>query len=148
MPEVPDQRAHELSHLLAQDRGRQRLDDRDRRVLPGYAYSRRVIYLDRQSFVILYTELYDQAGELWKAWVNQFKIGRRPFPEATRSVYDYEQQFLPALVMFDMQLDHATRCKLPSPAFPGEEGWYFNFGDGEGTTEQKFNLSGLIAQGR
>jgi len=116
--------------------------------LPGYAYSRRVIYLDRQSFVILYTELYDQAGELWKAWVNQFKIGRRPFPAATRSVYDYEQQFLPALVMFDMQLDHATRCKLPSPAFPGEEGWYFNFGDGEGTTEQKFNLSGIIAQGR
>lgn len=116
--------------------------------LPGYAYSRRIIYLDRESFVILYTELYDQAGELWKAWVNQFKIGRRPFPEATRSVYDYEQQFLPALVMFDMQLDHATRCKLPSPAFPGEEGWYFNMGDAEGTTEDKFNLSGIIAQGR
>jgi hypothetical protein len=116
--------------------------------LPGYAYSRRIIYLDRQSFVILYTELYDQAGELWKAWVNQFKIGRRPFPEATRSVYDYEQQFLPALVMFDMQLDHATRCKLPSPAFPGEEGWYFNMGDAAGTTEDKFNLSGIIAQGR
>ena len=116
--------------------------------LPGYAYSRRVIYLDRESFVIAYTELYDQAGELWKAWVNQFKIGTRPFPGAVRSVYDYEQQYIPGLSMFDMQLGHATRCRLPSPAFPGEEGWYFNFGDAEGTTEDKFNLSGIIAQGR
>lgn len=116
--------------------------------LPGYAYSRRVIYLDRESFVIPYTELYDNGGELWKAWVNQFKIGRRPFPGATRVVYDYEQQFLPAVTMFDMQLDHATRCRLPSPAYPGEEGWYFNFGDAEDTTEEAFALSSIIAAGR
>jgi len=116
--------------------------------LPGYAYSRRVIYLDRESYVIAYTELYDQQGELWKAWVNQWKIGDRPFPGAKRSVYDYEQQFLPAITMFDMQLDHATRCRLPSPRFPGEEGWYINFGDAEGTTEDAFNLSAVIAQGR
>ena len=116
--------------------------------LPGYAYSRRIIYLDRESYVIAYTELYDQQGELWKAWLNQWKIGDRPFPGATRSVYDYEQQFLPAITMFDMQLDHATRCRLPSPRFPGEEGWYVNFGDAEGTTEDAFNLSAVIAQGR
>jgi len=116
--------------------------------LPGYAYSKRVIYLDRESYVIAYTELYDQRGELWKAWVNQWKIGNRPYPEARRVVYDYEQQFLPAISMFDMQLDHATRCRLPSPRFPGEEGWYFNFGDAEGTTEETFNLSAVISQGR
>jgi hypothetical protein len=107
-----------------------------------------VIYLDRESYVIAYTELYDQQGELWKAWVNQWKIGDRPFPGATRSVYDYEQQFLPAITMFDMQLDHATRCRLPSPRFAGEEGWYINFGDAEGTTEEAFNLSAVISQGR
>ena len=116
--------------------------------LPGYAYSRRVIYLDRESYVIAYTELYDQRGELWKSWVNQWKIGNKPYPEAQRSVYDYEQQYLPALSMFDMQLDHATRCRLPSPRFAGEEGWYFNFGDAEGTTEEVFNLSSVISQGR
>lgn len=116
--------------------------------LPGYAYSRRVIYLDRESFVIPYTELYDNNGELWKAWVNQFKIGQRPFPEAKRVVYDYEQQFLPAVTMFDMQLDHATRCRLPSPAYVGEEGWYFNFGDAEDTTEEAFALSSIISAGR
>ena len=116
--------------------------------LPGYAYSRRIVYLDRQSFVIPYTEMYDQEGNLWKAWVNQWKIGRRPFPEATRAVYDYEQQFIPGLVIFDMQLEHATRCSLPSPAFPGEEGWYFNFGDAEGTDENVFLLSSIISEGR
>jgi len=115
--------------------------------LPGYAYSRRVIYLDRESFVILYTELYDQQGELWKAWVNQWKIGRKPFPEAKTVSYDYEQQFLPGLTMFDMQLEHATRCRLPSPQFAGEEGWYINFGDAAGTTEEAFTLSNIIAQG-
>ena len=63
-------------------------------------------------------------------------------------MYDYEQQFLPAITMFDMQLDHATRCRLPSPRFAGEEGWYINLGDAEGTTEEAFNLSAVISQGR
>jgi len=116
--------------------------------LPGYAYSKRVIYLDRESYVIAYTELYDQKGELWKSWVNQWKIGEKPHPGAVRAVYDYEQQFLPGVTMFDMQLDHATRCRLPSPRFPNEEGWFFNFGDAEGTTEDVFNLSAVISQGR
>ncbi len=116
--------------------------------LPGYAYSRRIVYLDRESFVIAYTEMYDQSGVLWKSWVNKWAIGRRPFPGAVRAVYDHEQQFLPGITMFDMQLEHATRCRLPSPEFPGEEGWYFNFGDAEGTTEEAFSLSRIISQGR
>jgi hypothetical protein len=116
--------------------------------LESYAYSRRVIYIDRESFVIPYTEMYDREGELWKAWINQWKLGRKPFPEAKISVYDYEQQFIPALVIVDMQLDHATRCTLPSPEFPGEEGWYFNLGDREGTSESAFMLSEIISSGR
>ena len=116
--------------------------------LPGYAYSRRVIYLDRQSFVIPYTELYDQDGQLWKAWLNQWKIGKKPFPEAKVAVYDYDQQFIPSITMFDMQLDHATRCQIPSAAYPGEEGWYVNFGPEGGTVEEVFTLQAIIAQGR
>lgn len=116
--------------------------------LPGYAYGKRILYLDRQSFVVAYTEMYDQAGALWKAWLNQWKIGRKPFEKARRAVYDYEQQFIPALSIFDMQLEHATRCLLPSPSAPGEEGWYFNFGDAEGTVEEVFLISNIIASGR
>lgn len=116
--------------------------------LPGYAYSKRVIYLDKESFVIPYTELYDQSGRLWKVWVNQWNIGTRPFAGARRAVYDFEQQFLPAITMVDMQLEHATRCTLPSRRFPGEEGWYFNFGDEEGSTEDAFLIKTMIAAGR
>ena len=116
--------------------------------LPGYAYSRRVIYMDRHSYVIPYTELYDQQGQLWKAWVNQWKIGHKPFEGAKRAVYPYEQQFIPAITMFDMQLEHATHCQIPSPRYKGEEGWYVNFGDAEGTTEEVFNLTSIIAGGR
>jgi hypothetical protein len=116
--------------------------------LPGYAYSRRVIYMDRHSYVIPYTELYDQQGQLWKTWVNQWNIARKPFPAAKRAVYDWEQQFIPAVSMFDVQLNHATHCQIPSPRYPGEEGWYVNFGDAEGTTEEAFNLTSIIAGGR
>ncbi len=116
--------------------------------IPDYAYSKRVIYLDRHSFVIPYTEMYDQKGALWKAWVNQWKIGQKVYPGAVKAVYDYEQQFIPALSIFDMQLEHATRCLLPSPSVPGEEGWYFNFGSAEGTVEEAFSVSAIIASGR
>jgi hypothetical protein len=116
--------------------------------IPDYAYSKRVLYLDRHSFVIPYTEMYDQKGQLWKAWVNQFNIGRKVFPGAVKASYDYEQQFIPALSIFDMQLSHATRCLLPSPSVAGEEGWYFNFGADEGTVEEAFSVSSIIASGR
>lgn len=116
--------------------------------LPEYAYSRRVIYLDRHSFVIPYTEMYDRKGALWKAWVNQWKLGRKPFPGAVKAVYDYDQQFIPALSIFDMQLQHATRCLLPSPSIAGEEGWYFNFGPAEGTVEEAFSVAAIISSGR
>jgi hypothetical protein len=76
--------------------------------------------MDRHSFVIPYTELYDQQGQLWKAWINQWNIGHKPFPGAKRAVYPWEQQFIPAISMFDMQLDHATHCQIPSPRYPGE----------------------------
>lgn len=116
--------------------------------MPNYAYSRRVLYMDRHSFVIPYTEMDDQKGQLWKAWVNQFAIGKRPFPGAVRAVYEHEQQFIPALSIFDMQLLHATRCLLPSPSVPGEEGWYFNFGEAEGTVEEAFSVSSILSSGR
>jgi len=116
--------------------------------IPDYAYSKRVLYIDRHSFVIPYTEMYDQKGALWKAWVNQFNIGRKVFPGAVTAVYDYEQQFIPALSIFDMQLEHATRCLLPSPSVAGEEGWYFNFGKAEGTVEEVFTVASIISSGR
>ena len=50
--------------------------------------------------------------------------------------------------MVDIQLEHATFCSLPSSRFPGEQGWYVNLGDQEGTTEEYFSLSNIISAGR
>jgi len=115
--------------------------------LPQYAYSKRVLYIDENIFAIPYSDMYDKAGELWKIWINDVNFAKKPFPAATVASYDYEVPFAPAITMIDMQLMHATRGSLPSHRFPGEEGWYYNFGDEKGTNEEQFTIAELIKSG-
>jgi hypothetical protein len=115
--------------------------------LPQYAYSKRVIYLDKEVTRIPYTDMYDQAGELWKIWVNNYKVAHKPIPTAKYG-FDYDVTYNPSITMVDMQLVHATHCSLPSSRFESEQGWYVNLGDKEGTTEDYFALSAIIAAGR
>jgi hypothetical protein len=115
--------------------------------LPQYAYSKRVMYLDKESLFIAYSDIYDQAGELWKMWLNEFTIRKKPIEEAAYEA-PFERRFFPSITMIDVQLEHATYCSLPSTRFPGEQGWYVNVGDVEGTTEDFFELSAIISAGR
>lgn len=114
---------------------------------PQYAYSKRVIYLDQDSYRIPYTDIYDQAGELWKVWVNNFMYATHPIPGAKYG-FEYEVSYNPSISMVDIQLEHATYCALPSARFPGEQGWYVNIGEDEGTREEYFDISAIIAAGR
>lgn len=115
--------------------------------LPQYAYSKRVLYIDKETFAIAYSDMYDRAGELWKVWINAIDFGNEAFPGSPVK-YHYAALIYPAIVMVDMQLTHATKASLPSHRFPGEPGWYFNFGDKEGTTEDQFTVAELISSGR
>ncbi len=115
--------------------------------LPQYAYSKRVLFLDKESLLITYTDMYDQAGELWKMWLNEYKLSRSPIDGAQYEA-PYVRRFNPSISMVDIQLEHATFCSLPSSRFPGEQGWYVNLGDQEGTTEEYFSLSNIISAGR
>lgn len=115
--------------------------------LPQYAYLKRVMYLDQETNLIAYSDIYDTAGELWKMWVNEFKISKKPRDEATYES-PHARRFFPSITMVDIQLEHATYCSLPSSRFPGEQGWYVNVGDKEGTVEAQFELSAIIAAGR
>jgi hypothetical protein len=115
--------------------------------LPQYAYSKRVIYIDKEVTRIPYTDMHDQAGELWKIWVNNYKVAQKPIPTAKYG-FDYDVTYNPSITMVDMQLVHATHCSLPSSRFESEQGWYVNLGDQEGTTEEYFALSAIIAAGR
>ena len=116
--------------------------------LGGYNFGQRVLYLDRDSLLIPYTEIYDLKGSLWKSLVQTWSFGHRPTPSAKRAVYDYDQFYIPSLSMMDIQQNHDTRCQLPGPQVKGEEGWYFNFGTNEGTTEDVFSVSHFIQVGR
>jgi hypothetical protein len=46
-------------------------------------------------------------------------------------------------MMVDMQLEPAPRASLPSPRFPGEQGWYFNQGEKAGVTDDWFSVAAL-----
>ncbi len=118
--------------------------------LPQYAYSKRVIFVDKESFVIPYSDIYDQAGELWKVWVNNFRMAKQPFEGAPEEgQYDDIMPFLPSIFMVDIQLDHATRAALPSfRVEPGAIGWRYNKGEEAGTVEEFFSISALIQAGR
>jgi hypothetical protein len=115
--------------------------------LPQYAYSKRVINVDHDVYRIPSTDMYDNAGELWKMWVNNYKFAKSAIPDATYS-HEWDVSFNPSISMVDFQLEHATHCSLPSDTFPGEQGWYINLGDEEGTTADYFALSAIIAAGR
>jgi hypothetical protein len=113
---------------------------------PQYSYGKRVIFVDKEAWIVLYSDIYDRAGNLWKVWVNQYEFRKEAFPGA-KLVYPDEMGYGPSLMMVDTQLSHATRASLPSPRFPGEEGWYFNQGEKSGTTEDFFSIAHMIESG-
>ncbi|HYC00583.1 MAG TPA: DUF1329 domain-containing protein [Candidatus Limnocylindrales bacterium] len=115
--------------------------------LPQYAYSKRVIYLDKETQRIPFTDMYDAGGQLWKMWVNNYRFAKEPLRGA-RYAMDWEYGYRPSITMIDMQLEHGTFCALPSHRFPGEQGWYVNLGEKEGTNEGFFDVAAIIAAGR
>jgi hypothetical protein len=115
--------------------------------LPQYAYSKRVLFIDKEAWLIPYSDIYDQAGELWKIWINDIGFRRKAFEGPDVIEYPDEMAFFAAIVMVDMQLEHATRAALPSHRFPGEQGWYFNQGEDAGASEDWFTVAALVEAG-
>ncbi len=115
--------------------------------LPQYAYSKRVLFIDKETWGIPYSDIYDRSGELWKIWINDVSF-RKTVPGNNAIVYEDEMPFVPAIIMVDMQLEHATKASLPSPRFPGEQGWYYHQGEKAGITDDWFTVAALVAAGR
>jgi hypothetical protein len=114
--------------------------------LPQYAYGKRLIFLDKETYYIPYTDIFDRAGQLWKVWINQWSFKRRA-SSSYGDEYADEMPFQPSITMVDMQLNHATKAALPSAKYPGEAGWYFNQGAKSGTSEDFFTVAALIESG-
>jgi Protein of unknown function (DUF1329) len=115
--------------------------------LPQYAFSKRVLFIDKEGWGIPYSDIYDRGGELWKIWINDVASRKKVSDAANATEYADEVIFAPAIVMVDMQLEHATKGALPSARFPGEQGWYFNQGEAAGVTEEWFTVAALVAAG-
>jgi len=115
--------------------------------LPQYAYSKRVLFIDKEFWGIPFSDIYDRSGELWKIWINNVSF-RKSVPGTNAITYEDEMPFAPAIVMVDMQLEHATKASLPSPRFPGEQGWYYHQGEKSGVTDDWFTVAALVAAGR
>ena len=108
-----------------------------------YAYGKRLLFIDKETYRIPFTDIYDRAGQLWKVWINQFGFRKRAAPTYGME-YPDEMPYLHSISMVDMQLSHATRAALPSPKYAGEEGWYWNQGEKSGLTEEFFTIAHLI----
>ncbi len=115
--------------------------------LPQYAFGKRVIFIDKESWLVPYSDIYDRSGELWKIWINDWRFRKRAYDGAGVIEYEDEMGFQPAIVMVDMQLEHATKAALPSHRFPGEQGWYINQGEKAGITDDWFTVAALVTAG-
>jgi hypothetical protein len=115
-----------------------------RSLLPEYAFARRVLYVDKESWLVGYTEIYDDQGKLWKALHQTWGFGTKVRADAGGR--SFEEFYLPGYTMIDMQIDHATRCELPLRTAVGDKGWYYNYGDAEGTTAQAFDIAGFLGE--
>jgi Protein of unknown function (DUF1329) len=121
--------------------------------LPQYAYGKRVIFIDKESLVVAYSDIYDRSNELWKVWIDNHQFKHQAFPGATR--YDEEKDFYAGLTMVDMQLMHATYVPHPGDEPENHEGWYFNMGaeastkyKPSGAVAESFTVAKLIEQGQ
>jgi hypothetical protein len=112
--------------------------------LAGYAYSKRVVFVDAETGFIVYTDLYDPGGELWKVAVLYGRYSTKPNPRAALE-YPYPRNFLYGFVMVDIQLEHGTRASLPGMGFPNEPGWFIDQGVSD---EDWFTVAALIEAGR
>lgn len=122
-----------------------------------YAYSKRIMYLDKDFLGMNFAEVYDQGGELWKLWFNIFNYVSKPYEGyPTRPLeggkYNYEDvwAFTPNGMMADLQTSHATKWDAPSGYVKPDQWvteWYFN----EATpinTERAYSINYLIQSAR
>ncbi len=113
-----------------------------RSLLPEYAFARRVVYVDKESWLVPYTEIYDDQGKLWKALHQTWGFGSKVRADAGGR--SFQEFYLPGYVMIDMQIDHITRCELPLHTAASDKGWYYNYGESEGTVVKAFDIAGFL----
>ncbi|HEY2774592.1 MAG TPA: DUF1329 domain-containing protein [Candidatus Binatia bacterium] len=117
--------------------------------LHGYAYSKRLIYVDDEASMIPYSDLFDNNEELWKVVLINIRSSNQPNPHVDFK-YPEERMFVYGFTVLDLQLGHGTRAAIPGMAFPDEPGWYIDRGQQapESVPVDWYSIPSLIAAGR
>jgi hypothetical protein len=111
--------------------------------LSSYAYGKRVLFIDKEAYLIPHSDIYDRSGELWKVWVNMYAVPKEDVSDNTG-----QGVFGAAVVMMDAQLAHATKTAIPSPHAAHQKSIFINMGEKSGTTEDFFTVAHLVAAGK
>ena len=101
-----------------------------------YAFSKRIMYIDKDTLGVIFMEAYDQGGELWRVFFNMFDYSKKPYEgyparplQGAKYNYEDEWAFDPHGMTADLQTTHGSPWDAPSgyskPADWVNE-WYFN----------------------
>jgi hypothetical protein len=113
-----------------------------------YAFSKRVLYVDQEAFIIPASDSYDRAGQLWKAQINLWAQISALSPDSKLARYDEPMLHQISTVIMDTQLSHATSTAIPSGRAKIADTFVLNKGAKKGVTEDYFTVANLIASGR
>ena len=113
--------------------------------LPQYAYSKRVLFIDKETLVVpLLRHLRPRRRALEGLDQRLSSFRKEPFPGAKASCTTTRWRFAPAIVMVDVKPTTPPASPCPSRSSADAEGWFFNMGERLGLTENWFKISSLI----
>jgi len=72
--------------------------------IPDYIYSKRIWYIDPETYMIHWQEMYDQVGQYWKC-----------FNQPTNNIRNANgemKNFMSAYIMQDLQRKHSGQTKI------------------------------------
>lgn len=117
--------------------------------MPQYGYGKRILFVDKESYMIPMSDSYDRAGQLWKFWVNMWSMRKEAVPGGgPGGPYEDSMPFLNAAVVADVQLSHATSTAIPRTMVKADGGMYLNVGQKMGVTEDFFTVAHLVSSGK
>jgi hypothetical protein len=109
--------------------------------VPEELYSKHVVYIDAEAWVVLAHDAYDRKGELFKNFTNWLTYRDRPVPDARVAIYPYKRLFEVAEATTEIESGLSEVHYLPSRTTPERETWYINMGV---TTKEMFTLQAMV----
>jgi hypothetical protein len=100
---------------------------------PQYAYSRQVLWIDRELYVAYYKETYERSGQLWRVLLNSVSVARTPEGDLSLAQPDFT-------LSVDEQQNHGT------VELPFKKGQTLSFG--VGLAGDQFTQGELMRRGK